>query len=61
MMDSSPADDNDRPYDAADANDPDDDDGTFPVPVGYTWTDVHGVKHVIGEGWVVKRVDGFTS
>lgn len=53
MMDDSPADDNDRPYDYADANDPDDDDdGTFPVPIGYTWTDVHGVKHVVGEGWV---------
>jgi hypothetical protein len=52
MMDDSPADDNDRPYDYADANDPaDDDDGTFPVPIGYTWTDVHGVKRVIGKGW----------
>lgn len=52
MMDDSPPDDNDRLFDYADANSPDEDDGTFAVPIGYTWTDVHGVRRTMGKGWV---------
>lgn len=53
MFDNSPADENDRPFTAIDANDADPDpEDTFPVPYGYAWTDVHGIRHVVGEGWV---------
>lgn len=45
MFDDSPADDNDRPYDYADANDPDEDG----EPIGYTPTDVHG--RPVGKPW----------
>jgi hypothetical protein len=52
MFDYSPADDNDRPPDYADANAGDGyDDGTFAVPLGYRYTDVHGVVRVVGESW----------
>lgn len=49
MFDDSPADDNDRPYDALDANDSDGDDDTFAVSDGYIRRDVHG--RILGKGW----------
>lgn len=51
MFDDSPA---DQPWvpNAVDANDADPDpDDTFPVPLGYTYTDVHGVRRTVGQGW----------
>jgi hypothetical protein len=51
MFDYSPADDNGRSFDALDANDADPDEETFAVPLGYRWTDVHGVQHGGNEGW----------
>lgn len=49
MFDYSPADDNDRPFDAVDANSGQDDEEPYDLPADYVRIDIHGRR--LGEGW----------